>query len=451
MANLYDTVLQEIRDRCPDINWKLGGLLRELLVEPVAAMERAVSGYINSILASVDIEAALADPANNVDTLNVWMDRLHIATPEQRDAEGEVTIVTASNDPLLVPQYAIFLCGEQQLRTTRARNFTAVDFTLSPSGVYSVTVPVQTYSSASPNIKENTPVTWDSAPDSVIDAYVSSAVTGGINTATPQAKATLISAALTAPGMAGEESISAALVRAFPDAVINAVASKPYGALKPADVSLFVKAKALPIRVEEQVIIQRDSDDAYYAIIPETGVAQILEARTTDSRYLDFDVDWDSIRGQLKIKFHENQNIEDTQQITIAYTKFSILSSVSDWLNSEQRALPYGFVCKTPAVAQVSLILNLGGSDLDITTKTAIQDYICDKPLNAPISDAEISAILKSAGYSLNSSILYSVKIQHKNYTDVCSSAGIFSPAGHVGILGAPVAAYATVNDIESY
>lgn len=441
MAELYDTVLQTIKDRCPGINWKLGGLMRELLIEPINAMQDAVSTYITTALRDLDLATALSKPAENASTLDAWMARLRIATPKTRKSSGEITILmepTTKN--VTIPNRTTFNCGDVQLVTTKNYVFSPAQLTQLSEDCWSCTVPVTSSTDGCFNIAAGSPATWEAAPSTVIDMYVSTAVTGGTSELTAQEKANLITAELESGAISGEQAISTALRKAFPGAVVSALV----GYSNVSKMPLYVKMKTLPTTITETLPIYGEAGSRYISI-PRTSAVTITSV-VVDGVAVTYDVVDASDSWEIRLAAETSAS-----EATITYSGFTDTQKVSAWLNATQRALPYKFECRTPVVANIKLFINTDGAAIDLATRAKLQEYICDKPLNDTIHDSELIAILASSRYTVQGAILYSVTVSTPTYTNVWSSSGSVSPAGQLNLEGAPVALYTTIADIVSY
>ncbi len=442
MADLYDTILQAVKDRCPNINWRLGGLLRELLVEPINAMQNSVQAYISEALSNLDLTTALSSPAEYEATLNVWMKRLHIASPTSRKSTGEIALLLEpTSDSLTIPQRTKFECGDVQLVTESSYTFAPSQFTQISAECWSCTVPVSSATASCLNVAAGSPVTWSSAPSIISDMFVSTAITGGSTELTAQEKANLITAELDSGAISGEQAISTALRKRFQGSVVSALLGS-YNVVK---MPLYVKFKQIPTTSTGSFQVVHDKNTgSNYVNIPATGLVKVLSIND-GSESLNFTI-VESYDDYVKAEI--NKDKLNTDSVSVTYMLFTELPKVSAWLNAAQRALPYRFDCKTPVVANLKLFVNTGGLDIDLSTRSKVQEYICDKPLNSDIRDSEIIAILKSNRYNVNGSILYSVSIATPTYSNVWSSSGSVSPAGQISLEGVPVAFYSTVADI---
>jgi hypothetical protein len=441
MAELYDTVLQTIKDRCPNLNWKMGGLLRELIIEPINAMQDAVAAYVAEALQNLDITTALANPAKHESTLDAWMSRLRITTPKSTKATGEVTILL---DPVssvvTIPKGTSFSCKGVQLLTSKAHAYTPAQLTTVSEDCWSCTVAVECLTDGCYNIITGSPVTWSSAPAYVQDMYVSAPVTGGSSELTAQEKANLIAAELNSGSISGEQAISTALRKNFRGTVVSAM----LGTGNIAKMPLYVKTKQLPAPIVEEFAVLSDLDGKYVAI--PAGKAVSVSSVTVDGVNVLFNI----VEGSNELKVYL-QTDTSASLATVTYVGLPELPKVSAWINSAQRGLPYKFDCKAPVIAYVKVFINTGGTTLDLATKSKLQEYICDKPLNGAVQDAELVSILSSNRYTVTGAILYSVTVSTPTYTNVWSSSGSVSPAGQLNLDGAPVALYTTMADIVSY
>ena len=442
MAELYDIVLQTIKDRCPKLNWKLGGVLRELLVEPISSMQTAVSTYLSGALSSLDISSALANPAKYEDVLDDWMDRLKLSLPPKNKPQGVVAIITEElQSELLIPIRTSMDCSGIQLTTTQEYRFTANNTTKISAECYACYVNVVYTGELAVNIADGSPVTWTSAPAEVQDVYIASAVTGGSSEGSAQAKANLITHALSFGSVVGDEAIAGALSRAFPGMFIDAKSERSEAVIQNS-IPLYVKSKKLPA-IESTQLVSTVVDGEESLPLSVDGITEILGVIDNEGRSIEYEVRWAGIRPIIVCT-----NSNQSRSLVVSYRRFSDIAEAASWLNSSQRALPYRFTCTAPAVAHIRLFINTGGVPIDLETRTKIQEYICDKPLNATLTDAEVVPIMTAAGYNVSGAIMYSVDIVYRDYRDVWSSSGVLNLAGQLGLSGAPTAMYSTAADI---
>ena len=451
MADLYDLVVQELKDKCSDINWKMGSLLRELLVEPLGVIENKVAGYINQLIADNSLNTALENPAEYESTLNSWMSKLNITAPEGSQATGSVVIVLSERVDLLVPQRASLSCGSVSLTTDKVYNVSADSLIKLSDDAYYTEIPVLSTTITDANIPSGKPVTWGAAPEQVTDIYVGSAITGGIRTLTAQDKANRISAVLSSGGLVGEYAIKSALINAFPDNIADvkcagSTASDPYKSL------LFIKQRTLP--KTETVELSAFVDDSGTLSTTLTGAGiQRIAGVTVAGEAVEYTVTRNGLLGSanenIAIQISNPPTVPLT--VSVSYEVYDVARSAMYWLNSLQRALPYQFSITVPAISRLRIEMDLGGAELDSETAAHIQAYICATGLDAGIRDSEISAILTRRGYNLKSAVVYSANISYGDASDIYSSAGAYNPAGLSITNGVPVATYSTIDDIIGY
>ena len=468
LESLRTVILQELKSRFPAMTWKLGSVVRELIVEPLASLGDTVSSYIQKAENSLDVTTICNAPAQYPNEIDTWMNRLGIEPPEVKRSSGIVAILSETGENMTVAAGTMFTWGEDlAFQVTENTVFDATHpYTKLNEGAYLAEVPVISTGETGASLSAGSPLNWEGAPEHVYDIYTASPITGGRTSLSYQAKADLILNSLSVKSFAGEEGISNALQREFPNEVVNAKAGNK-DATKLNVVPLFIKPSSPPATLTIPVVTyyreesSLSSGSSESSESPDTSIKvsfsgtglisidKILNSVNTECSILSTDItgnlgDSDSV-VTLSIS-----GVTAGEKVTVYCTGFSILKDCAYWLNAENQGLPFRYIVKVPAVAIVSLFVN-GTDSLPLSARTNIQTYIDDKPLDASITDGEISAILQRSNVTYKGANLYSAYMMNTiNSNAVMTSIGVLSPAGNPWVNGRPVAVYSYVDKIKA-
>lgn len=444
MNKLFDTVLQTVKDRLPGISWKVGSLVRELLVEPLTYIGSAVDQVVADIKKTENIAEAIKDPVNNEQVLDVWMSRLKLKAADARKSTGEVSIVFTGTDPLIVPEATEFSWGD----SVRVLSSSHIELDPLSSGVrvlgggnYVAAIPVETADASGYTITAGTKLNWTNASNRVVDIYVSSAVTGGISGLTAVAKARMIDAVLGTASICGEQTTLNALIREFGESVCDV----RFGDRKYIDgmltVPLFIKQLNAP-RTERVPLTNTDAD------IYNIGINQLVDIRQVVDDggwiYSQFDVDYTS---------------EDTATITVPgagskklfadVLRFSDTGVVVDWLMAQQRGMLATLKALTPLYCEVSVsIPNI--PELSTDAAAAVSEYINSIGFNAAIQDRDIVKILADHGVSAGTALTYTASVAYHGSFKRLSQTGGINLSVISGMYGVPVAIYCPVTKVKA-
>lgn len=460
MDNIFDVVLQGMRDSFPKLNWKLGSVIRTLLVEPLKVVNSQVEKYTKQYEDSLNLEALVNSPAGKDTELNLWMARLGIAEAEPTPATGTVAIILTNNINMTVVEGARFTWNDEiTLYATRRTDWGPVNrsYKQLSADAYLAEIEVTTLPGAAISLNSGSPVNWDNAPEEVSDIYIHSPVSGGHSNG-PQDKAAAIRALLAAPTACGEDSIRAAILRQYGNRLCDA-AIGPRIVDRLSTVSLYLKQSSMPVvgsyRIVPTVVKSTTEDKLRFKVDTE-GVIEVLGAYTNSG----IPVSWE-LKNSLSVgtlgdsgsyRVYEASYTNPTAfEYSVEVKKYADATAAVGWLNSTQWGLPFKVVTKLPAFADISLQINTGGVPLSANAKNAICEYINGSRLNDTISDNEIKSILTTFGYSVTGTIIFVGKIQYGDKTTSATSAGSLSLMGRLLINDVPVAMYCNANNITSY
>ena len=450
--SLRTVVLQELKARFPGMTWKLGSLVRTLIVEPLAALGDAFDSYIQKAENGLNVVAICQSPSQYSEELDTWMNRLGIAQPELRAASGMVALLSDTGEDMTIDSGTMFTWGDElSFQVTESRTFgSGSPYTKLSEGAYLAEVPVESVGATGASLSIGSPLNWEGAPSHIYDIYTASPISGGRSILTDQAKATLIMSALSPNSFTGEACISKALQREFPNDIIDAKAGAK-DAEKLYKVNLFVKPSNPPSTFTRAASTYTDeADNSIKAQISGAGV--ITVDKVVDKLSATCPIVATTVTGNLgdsdSIITLTLSSVRAGEGVTAYFTGFQIVQDVAYWLNAEQQGMPFSYTVKIPAVVTIGIAVSTTEA-LPINVRNDLQDYINDKPLDSAVTDSEVAAILQRANITMTSSNVYTAAVLNsKNTVSLSTSVGGVSPAGNAFSFGRPTAMYSYVNKI---
>lgn len=445
MSNLFNTVLQTLKDRLPNTSWKVGSLVRELLVEPLMYIGKAVDDKLAEIIKTENLSAALADPLNNEDALDVWMSRLRINVPEPRQASGTVHITFTGSEILTISSGTVFTWGDNiRVRSTK---FVEVN-PLVPSdslrqlagGFYVVEVPVETTENASYTLSCGAKLNWTEASNRIMDICVNTPINGGIAGLTAAEKARLITAKLESSNMCGEQSILNALINEFGSAVCSIRLESRVRTGDSLCVPIYVK-QSTPAS-HNKITLTKKSTGIYTGSIGQ--LISVKSVWTPDGWPRQFSVEYKS-DGVVEVVVEG----EDARTLTAEVLNLDQSANIESWLNSRQCGAPTALKIMTPAYCELSIDIP-GMTNIPTSALSAVSAHINSIGFDATITDKDINAILNDYGVQTSRALTYTAVVTYHNFVRKVVQTGSISLDGLQGLGNVPVAVYCSVNKIRN-
>lgn len=221
MNNMFDVLFQSIKDKFPKLNWKLGSVVRSLIVDPLEQLSADVNSYVAKLTLATDLNNLLNNPVGRDEELDRWLVELGITLPAQPASTGTVAIICDALDPDLIVPAGTEFSWNDGTSLLAAETVTGDNLEKYGRNMFRMEVPVTSYSDHTTTLSSGCPLVWGSAPDTVIDIFVATPVSGGLRVNSVQAKAALIRAALQQPLVCGESAILATLIRKFGTTIVD--------------------------------------------------------------------------------------------------------------------------------------------------------------------------------------------------------------------------------------
>lgn len=445
--SLFNTILASIKERMPGVSWKVGSLVRELLVQPLVHIGEIIDEYVAKRDRMSDIFSALDNPDENEDVLDYWIAELGLTQGSIDSAEdviGSVSVVVKGYDKVEVPSNSVFSWGDELL--LRSNSYVEID-PRTPStyksqvinGVVVADIPVVVDSSVGGLVNTGAKLNWTEAPDNVIDIYVGSPIQPSATALSAQAKAVLINSRLTTPSMCGEATTLAGLVREFGTHLCDVKLKKATSNTGRVRTNIWVKQNTAPV-VE---CINLDIRESSIINIQDTSIVEINYVLDSNKRKLDF-----------RVSFSDDGTIIATADklngsVCVEVVRYKNSKEAVDWLNQTQVGGGAILRAKAPAYCELELNIPCSGS-LSSDTLTAISSRINDSQLSPCITDRNVVPILEKAGLALNRPIIYTATVHYNGDTNTYTQTGSINFAGLNRVNDAPVAVYCPINKINT-
>lgn len=445
--SLFNTVLASVKERMPGISWRVGSLVRELLVQPLVHIGEIIDDYVNKREKLADIFAALDNPDENEDVLDYWITELGLTKDTNSTSEtssGLVGLIIKGYDKVEIPANSVFSWGDNLL--LRSSSFVEID-PRTPStykaqlvnGVVVADIPVVVDDSTIGLVGVGTKLNWSEAPDSVIDIYVSSPIQATTSALSAQAKATLIRSLLTTPSMCGEDTILSGLVRKFGTAICDVKLKKATSNTGRAGTDIWVKQSTSPVVDHISLKVY----DSSIINIQDPTIIAVNSVTDSNKRNLAFQASFSD--AGLTIATGDKIN----GSVYVEAVRYTNSKEAIDWLNRTQIGGGALFVAKAPAYCELELNIPCGGA-LSAEVLAAISTRINDSQLSPCITDRNISSILADRGLTLNQPIIYTATVYYNGNINVYTQVGSINFSGLSRINDTPVAVYCPTNKITT-
>ena len=454
MSNsLRSIIIQELRARFPDIDWKLGSLVRELVVEPLAKLGDILDSHIKKAESVMDLEGIQNYPAEHKEEIDTWMTRLGLHGFEAKESTGAIAIVSETGEPMTVLAGTVFSWGDDEISlvadTTKLWGGNGEPYNKQGEGVYVAEINVTGLSEQGGSLSSGIPINWVGAPKHVYDIYTKTAITGGRPEQSYQEKADMIVNALSIKSFVGEECISNALQRKFPGEVVDAVVLADKRTRNIGEVTLCVKPFNPPYTTSAPDIIKTDKDGRTYVRVVANSVAKIIDVH--DSHNIPCPIV--EVRrvedGNNAVLYAYISGARDGDKAIVYYEGMPIIDTCNKWLQQSVQGLPFIYNVVAPQVVVLSLHIPTNDT-ISVAAKTAIQSYINAKPLDATVADNEIIALLRDYGITVTGNIIYSTAVDNNTKTQAVSATmGGVSATGDLWSDGRAVALYTYIDKIN--
>lgn len=454
MYNFFDLLFSTFKTNFPNISWKLGSLVRTLLISPMSKVSSAVSDVLIRADRLAELKAALDRPEDYEDTLDYWLDVLGNSTPEPRPATGAVMFVLSNTDKLTIPKNTELTWGDSEAVFTTDAIYVgesqSTPIIKLGTRSYGVVVNVTTAGASDLSLASGLKLNWSDAPSNVVDIYVSSPVCGGGSYTDVYTKAALVSAKLDELSLVSSKGLTSILVSRYLPTIVSAEVSKTTNSSTPvASMSVCLKQRRPPTVELTERPVTTDQHGASYITLSSAGLSSILYIRDRSTgAELTYTTSTDEIDPSI-LRVTLTDVPTTTTSVLVSLSRFEDITEPLSWLSSANSTLPLNVTPRSPIAVNVAVHLTPSSGSISTETKSAIVDYICSTKLNESIDAGRIASILSKQGVTLARPVLlvgssYGVTAG----ATVCSSTGL-SPISFNAATDTPVAFYTASSDIQ--
>lgn len=456
MSNFFDLLFSTFKTNFPNMSWKLGSLIRTLLVNPMSKVSTAVSDSLMRTDKLADLQAALDRPESHEDTLDYWLDVLGAPTLYPKPATGSVMFVFTDSRGVDIPKNTELTWGdEESVFTTIAVSAGDVqNNTIAKLGSksFGIVVPVSTADASDVSLASGLKLNWSDAPSTVLDIYVASPVCGGVLDMDVYSKAALVSSKLNELSLVSSQGLTSILVSKYLPTIVSVEVIKTTNSNTPtAAMSVCLKQRRPPTFDIAEYRIECDSLGNPYVLIAKPGLSSVLYVRSSlTGDVLNYTVtDQSDTVNSDSVKISLSDTSTTDSSVIIATSRFADTIDPVNWLNSANSTLPFTVTSKPALAINVTVKLTISSGELSHEAKVAIADYICSTRLNESIDASRIASILAESGVTLaRPALLVGRRYDSSGDAEVCSTGGL-SSISFTDQQDKQIAFYSSVSDVQ--
>lgn len=452
--SLRTVIIQELRTRFPNINWKLGSMVRELIVEPLSKLGDIVSKYLQEAESRLDISAIKDNPTKHKDTIDLWMNKLGLTGAEGKESSGTIAIMSETGESMTILADTLFTWGDGSVSLISTETTTWGDggapYIKYGEGAYMAEIKVASINEQGGSLSSGAPVNWDGAPSHVYDIYTKSPITGGRPEQSYQEKANMIMDAMSVKSLVGEECIASALRREFPGEIVDAAVLADKDISETSSVTLCIKPFNPPGKIKLTCVVMSEGDGSTYVEVNNasvTGVVDVIDQLNIPCPIESITKQWVDGSSSYTVKI-SGAVVGD--KVTVNCVGFDVIARCSRWLQQSVHGLPFHYKVVAPYVNEISIYIPTTDY-ISPLVATDIQSYVNSKPLDSAINDSELANILSDYGITLNGTIVYSnATTGDSGKTSISTTIGGADIAGCLWAGGRAVAMYTYLDKIKN-
>lgn len=459
MDSLRNVLLQEVRDKFPAIDWKLGSVFRELVVEPLLSISDKLEELVTKSYEGIDVKTICQNPIYYEKYIDSWLERLALVPAQNNESTGTVRILCSSSDDIIIPKNTQFTWnGELSVYTAEQIKITAdtrlqaggglVRFIKYSDEAYAADIPVKCSGSYSGTLSEGSPVNWSGAPKQVYDIYVSSTIDGGKSIVSAVEKASLLLSAFAPDTTASGGGIKKAMTRAFSNSICDVLpADHSSPVLRNADVGscvLYIKPNKQPKNFDITGIVGKGG-----CVLLENccGLYSVNRVMTSKGEIVSHNTKYSANFGDSKSTAEIYVSTSAGERVTVNVTGFEEYYAIDKWLNSGCLGTPFSFVLAAPAVCRINVFAGVSGPST-VSARSELSAHISALPINSALSVSDISDILGKHNLFLVGSPTMSINVLHRGRSWTYTTKSTTQEINRV-MSGTPIAMYATDTSIE--
>lgn len=407
---IADFIFTALKNRFPDLDWKVGSTLRELIAAPlVTAAERASISLDSQLnLTNINDFSELTD--DQVKVIDDLFYRLDLQNTPTVLSKGTATVLTKSTNAPTILAGTMFTYNDLTISVAET-----VEPSISPTDSnsyvplrqigyesYAFEVPI-TCVTINTTLTQGTPLSWAEAPESVYGIIITNPLSGGKSGLTSENKLSMIKDYL-APNILSLDEGLAKLLRDKLNSVVSDCKyardindpSKTYVYLKTfkAPGNFYVQAEA--VKSDNLYIINKE--------IP--GVVDVLAVYVDGKKEnaLNKTVENNKVYCELAVD-------KETNVISVELEVYGLSDAhkVQEFIDGYTLGTPYKWSVIAPSLFEISLEFKYKGSNLYTSQLQEICERFQAMSLNARLSDSYLSQILAEYGATLVGACTYTI------------------------------------------
>lgn len=417
MSSISDFIFSSIRSKLPNVNWKLGSVIRELIAEPIIKVAESATSAVDQHLNAANVSKYIDNPDKYKESIESLYSSLGLTEDSSVASTGVVTIFTDSATVLPVFKGTVMYYGDNNIYVSSDvypdlinKNNDNRFVQLRRLGVnsYAFDVPVSSFYGDA-NLSEGTSLTWDEAPDYVYNIKVSSTISGGSSGITVKEKAERIKDYVAQPLLTFDEGITKLLRHKFPEVVVDSAFVKKNNANGKS--YLYVKTAKAPSTYYRTSVATKGEDGLYHIHYKSYGVIDIVEVQK-GSEILDI---ISSTVSNNTVNAIIDMEGDGDVQVTIKLRGLEDLEAVQEFIDGYTIGSPYRVEVCAPPVFYIGCLFKYKGN-LTSMALNRLCELVKDCALKETPTDLTLKNALNEDGVTVIDSIIFATSTSEGMY-----------------------------------
>lgn len=407
---IADFIFTTLKNRFPDLNWKVGSTLRELIAAPLVTVTESAMINLDSQINLTNINDLSELNAEQLTIIDDLFYRLSLQRNETVMATGTVTVLVNSINAPTILEGTMFTYNDVTVAVARTVEPSAVP---SSSEFYTPLrqVGYETYAfevsvacvTVNSTLSKGTALIWAEAPDTVDSLTITNPLSGGSSGLTYESKISMIRDYLSPNILNMNEGLTKLLRSSLSGTVADCMYAKDMN--EPVKTYVYLKTLKAPgtFYTQSEAIKQGD----YYSVrktIPGVIDVAAIYVNGEKKTIINKKITHNDVYCEVALN-------SDNPVVAVDVELYGLSDAlkVQEFIDGYTIGTPYNWEVIAPDTFDISLEFKYKGSTLYVSQLQEICERFQSMPLNVRLSDGYLSQILSEYGATLVGTCTYTI------------------------------------------